>query len=326
VPYLTEEQADDLAQALKIIINSIYGLTAAKFDNPFRDKRNIDNIVANRGALFMTLLKQQVESIFGIKVAHIKTDSIKIPNCTPEIREWVCRFGHEFGYDFDTEAEFDRFCLVNDAVYVARFMEPKKDKKTGKDIWWTATGAQFQIPYVFKTLFSKESIEFSDLCETKAVTSSIYLDFNEQLPDVTAEEKELANVEKALKEEPDVVELLDRAEALRKDISKGHDYKFVGKVGLFCPMQSGSGGALLMREQKGKYYAVGGTKGYRWLESEFVKQAGLEDRIDMTYYNSLVDDAIDTINKVGDFEAFVSDAPYPQYIEHPLPPDEELPF
>ena len=81
-----------------------------------------------------------------------------------------------------------------------------------------------------------------------------------------------------------------------------------------------------MREQKGKYYSVGGTKGYRWLESEFVKQAGLEDRIDMTYYNSLVDDAIDTINKVGDFEAFVSDAPYPQYIEHPLPPDEELPF
>lgn len=326
VPYLTEEQADDLAQALKIIINSIYGLTAAKFDNPFRDKRNIDNIVAKRGALFMTLLKQQVEIRFGRMVAHIKTDSIKIPNCTPEIREWVCRFGHEFGYDFDTEAEFDRFCLVNDAVYVARFMEPKKDKKTGKDIWWTATGAQFQIPYVFKTLFSKESIEFSDLCETKAVTSSIYLDFNEQLPDVTAEEKELAKVEKALKEDPDAIELIDRAEALRKDISKGHDYKFVGKVGLFCPMQSGSGGGLLMREQKGKYYAVGGTKGYRWLESEFVKQAELEDRIDMTYYNSLVDDAIDAINNVGDFEAFVSDAPYPQYIEHPLPPDEELPF
>lgn len=35
---------------------------------------------------------------------------------------------------------------------------------------WTATGTQFQVPYVFKTLFSKEPIEFSDLCETKSVS------------------------------------------------------------------------------------------------------------------------------------------------------------
>lgn len=54
--YLEDEnQAADLAQALKIAINSVYGLTSAKFDNPFRDIRNIDNIVAKRGALFMML-------------------------------------------------------------------------------------------------------------------------------------------------------------------------------------------------------------------------------------------------------------------------------
>ena len=47
------EDAKDLSYALKIVINIVYGLTSAKFDNKFRDPRNIDNIVAKRGALFM---------------------------------------------------------------------------------------------------------------------------------------------------------------------------------------------------------------------------------------------------------------------------------
>ena len=34
-----EMTTDDLALALKTVINSVYGLTSAKFDNPFRDKR-----------------------------------------------------------------------------------------------------------------------------------------------------------------------------------------------------------------------------------------------------------------------------------------------
>ena len=77
-PYLNEEQYSKLAYALKIVINSVYGMTAAKFENVFRDPRNIDNIVAKRGALFMTLLKHEVQKM-GYKVCHIKTDSIKIP-------------------------------------------------------------------------------------------------------------------------------------------------------------------------------------------------------------------------------------------------------
>lgn len=72
----------------KIVINSVYGLTAANFENPFRDPRNKDNIVAKRGALFMTLLKSEVEKR-GFCVAHIKTDSIKIPDATPEIMDFV---------------------------------------------------------------------------------------------------------------------------------------------------------------------------------------------------------------------------------------------
>lgn len=79
---LTSKQ---LADALKTAINSVYGLTSASFDNPFKDQRNIDNIVAKRGALFMIDLKEEVQKR-GFIVAHIKTDSIKIPNATPDIR------------------------------------------------------------------------------------------------------------------------------------------------------------------------------------------------------------------------------------------------
>ena len=42
--YLKDEStANDLTQALKIAINSVYGVTAANFDNPFGIKRVIFN-------------------------------------------------------------------------------------------------------------------------------------------------------------------------------------------------------------------------------------------------------------------------------------------
>ena len=62
--YLNDEaKAADLAKALKIAINSVYGLTAASFDNPFRDNRNKDNIVSKRGALVMVNLKHMVQKM-----------------------------------------------------------------------------------------------------------------------------------------------------------------------------------------------------------------------------------------------------------------------
>ena len=73
-PYLSEDAAGDLSQALKIVINIVYGLTSAGFENKFRDPRNKDNIVAKRGALFMIDLKNAVQKA-GYQVAHIKTDS-----------------------------------------------------------------------------------------------------------------------------------------------------------------------------------------------------------------------------------------------------------
>lgn len=315
-PYLDDETtAKNLTQALKIAINSVYGLTSANFDNPFRDIRNKNNIIALRGALFMRTLQDEVQKR-GFKVAHIKTDSIKIPDATPEIIEFVMDFGRQYGYEFEHEATYDRMCLVNDAVYIAKYDNGE----------WTATGTQFQIPYVFKKLFSKEDILFDDLCETKSVTSSLYLDMNENLPDVSSLEKEL---NKVLKNSPGDENLINN---LKEEIAKGHNYRFIGKVGRFCPIKPGCGGGLLMREKDGKYYSATGAKGYRWLEAEIVSSLGRSDDIDEGHFKEMADAAIDTIKKYGDYEWFVSDAPYtpPIFIEgeYGMYPfyDEDVPF
>ena len=78
----------------------------------------------------------------GFTVAHIKTDSIKIPNATPEIIEFVREFGGKYGYDFEHEATYDKFCLVNDAVYIAR----KGDHGMPSE-------HSSSTQYVYKTLF-----------------------------------------------------------------------------------------------------------------------------------------------------------------------------
>lgn len=314
-----ELTSKDLANALKIAINSVYGLTAANFDNPFRDIRNIDNIVAKRGALFMIDLKNEVQKR-GFKVAHIKTDSIKIPDATPEIIQFVMDFGKMYGYTFEHEATYDRMCLVNDAVYIAKYATAEKceqlygyapgdNKKHPGE--WTATGTQFAVPYVFKKLFSREPIEFEDMCETKSVTSSLYLDKNEDLPDVSEYEKEFSKLESDYKKGLLSDTIFEKAcQDLTPLIEPGHSYHFIGKVGSFCPIKPGCGGGLLMREKDGKYYAATGSKGYRWLESEMVRELGKEDDIDRSYYDALVDGAVETIVAYGDISWFTSDDPY----------------
>ena len=229
-------------------------------------------------------LKHEVQKR-GFTVAHIKTDSIKIPNATPEIIKFVMDYGERHGYTFEHEATYEKMCLVNDAVYIAKYasvewteqaygyVPTKQKKKAGK---WDATGKQFAVPYVFKKLFSKEDIEFNDMCETMSVATSLYLDMNENLPE------------------------------------DEHNYKFVGKVGSFCPIKPGCGGGELLREGKDKYgnvkyYAATGAKGYRWMESEMVRTLKKESSIDRSYYDHLADEAVATISKFGDFEWFVSD-------------------
>lgn len=263
-PFLVDAESDPegaeaLSFALKIVINIVYGLTSAKFDNQFRDVRNKDNIVAKRGALFMIDLKHAVQDK-GWTVAHIKTDSIKIPDITPEIIEFVSEFGKKYGYDFEHEATYDKFALVNDAVYIAR----KGDK-------WTAVGAQFQHPYVFKTLFSKEPITFDDMCEVKNVSKGVmYLDFDED-----------------------------------SDIRKTQEFQHVGRTGSFVPVKHGGG--KLWRIADEKKYAVTGTKGHRWIERETAVTREAEDKleIDMSYFDKLVKAAEDAIEYYGPFSRFV---------------------
>lgn len=346
-PYLKDEKsAEQLSKVLKIPINSVYGLTAASFTNAFRDPRNVDNIVAKRGALFMINLKHEVINR-GFTVAHIKTDSIKIPNATLDIIKFVMDYGKMYGYTFEHEATYDKMCLVNDAVYIARYatvdkcrelygaeyVDASRDicKENKKHEWaWTATGAQFAVPYLFKTLFSHEPIIFEDLCETKSVTSgSIYLDMNEELPDVSGEEEIKKYYEKIKKDpfqdmkRPSQFKQIDfknlNIEELDATIAKGHNYIFIGRVGLFCPIKKGCGGGLLMREKDGKYYSVTGTKGYRWLEAEQVKTLGKENDIDTSYYDKLCAEAVASIEKYGYFDWFVSDVPYDKDYNHIYP-------
>lgn len=271
-PYLTNKaDAKALSFALKIIINIVYGMTSASFPNPFKDPRNVDNIVAKRGALFIIDLMFFVREK-GFKVVHVKTDSIKVPDATPELIAAVNEFGKKYGYNFEHEATYSKFCLINKAVYIAKYGWAQDESLIGT---WTATGAQFKHPYVFKTLFSKEPLTFRDKCEEKHVKTALYLDYTSDNTPMALEGPE------------------------------GPVRTFIGKGGLFCPIKEGRGGALLVREKDGKFDAATGTKGYHWLEASHVKGLGKEDDIDLQYFKNLAEAAKDAVSNFGDFNAFV---------------------
>lgn len=332
----------DLANALKTAINSIYGLTSAKFPNAFKDKRNVDNLVAKRGALFMVDLKHAVQEQ-GYTVAHIKTDSIKIPNATPSIIKFVMDFGKKYGYEFEHEATYDKMCLVNKAVYIARYADHKDHKfrlSTGEVVEtpYTATGSQFQLPYVFKFLFAKKPIVFEDMCETKTVKSALYLDMNEGYPLHAYTEEEYNQaiegvVNNALEKKKYIIEKDDNPDAKREeiindtlkkykgpkvgDLVETHNYVFIGRAGQFCPIQKDSGGGILVREQDGKYVSAPDADGYRWLESEMVRNLKMEDVIDSSFYRNKVDEAVAAIEEYGSFDDFVSYDEDPNLVDIP---------
>lgn len=267
--YTNDEQSlKDLDTVLKVPINAVYGQTAAHYKNAFRHPDNVDNIVAKRGALFMVNLKEQVEKK-GYTVVHIKTDSIKIADADDDIIKFVMEYGMEFGYTFEHEATYDRICLVNDAVYIARYNERGKINKGGKGaLTWTPTGAEFAHPYVFKKLFSNEEITEEDKLEIKNVTGDgkMYI------------------------------------------VHEDGKMDFVGKAGGFIPVTPTCpyGGTLMaFRPDKNtgemKRGNVTGTKGYSWaLYSDATKPY-----YDPSYHENKVKEAMDHIQEFGDASAFL---------------------
>jgi len=280
-----------LSEALKIVINSVYGLTSAKFTNPFRHRRNVDNIVAKRGALFMIDLKHFVKER-GFDVVHIKTDSIKIPLGDREdgadIITEVMEFGKRYGYTFEHETTYDKFCLVNKAVYIAR---------QGSE--WHAKGAQFAHPVVYKGLFTKEPFTFDDYCETKQVSvGEIYMDFDSLKP--------MALVEREESDELPMGVITGEA-----DLPVERNMHFVGRIGRFVPVKEGYGGAILYRvdKKKNQKFNIAGTKGYFWVLEDHAKvlqEKHGNDFLDMSYFEKLIEKARDDIDYYGPFAEFVA--------------------
>jgi hypothetical protein len=121
-------------------------------------------------------------------------------------------------------------------------------------------GAQFQHPYVFKTLFTNEPLTFEDHCETKNVVQGrMYLDFSNT--------RELSNM------------------------------VHVGRTGSFVPVNNIGGDLLRVKDDK--IYSVTGTKGYKWIDRESASALNdVNDlEIDIRYFDDLRDKALAAINQ-----------------------------
>lgn len=261
----TEDEATRaaLTYALKICINQVYGLTSAKFANKFRDPRNVDNIVAKRGELFMLKLLEQLSVWESDRQkqawCHVKTDSIKLIDPTHDLIEFVTEFGAEYGYTFEVEEVYDRICLIDKAQYIA--LERIKDGTI-----WTATGKFFDRPYVKKSLFTHEEITLDDLSETIEVHSGKGLYIMSQ--DYTS---------------PLYV---GRVGAFTPVIISDSMPDILRK-------RSGE----IQRFKDGVYSSPAGTKGYTFIETEVLKQWAEENNttgieyVDMSYYEKQVVEA-----------------------------------
>lgn len=283
-PYLNNKSdAKALSKALKLALNSAYGLSSASFKNKWRDPRNINNIVALRGALIMKTLQDEVEKR-GFKVVHIKTDSIKIADPTEDILKFVVDFGKFYGVEYEIEHTWKKLCLIDNAQFIGYHDD---DDPESPNVW-DATGKAFQVPYIYKSLFTHETIGFEDMCTTFNVTKgSLHLIFNE------GQENEVDH--------------------------------FVGRIGQFVPVKNGG---KLYRVNDGKRYAASGTTGYEWMEADDFENHHDLSEIDISYFRKECDDAIETINQFGDFENFVSSEPVENFMNKPTAPNgvEEVEF
>ena len=78
---------------------------------------------------------------------------------------------------------------------------------------------------------------------------------------------------------------------------------FIGRIGRFTQW-------LLMVESfivcqcRRNTNAAQGTKGYEWLESNYVESAKLEDYINHDYFKDKINETVNLINEFGDFNTF----------------------
>ena len=192
-------------------------------------------------------------------------------------------YGKKYGFTFEFEAAYDKLCIVDHVNYIAHHYSSEECKKLFNGFvpednekaerpknqhlrGWTVTGDTFAEPSVLKNLFTHEKVEFQDLCETISVNKgALHLIFNEGC------ENEVDN--------------------------------FIGRIGRFTPMAS-HGGKLYSVNAEGKRNAAQGTKGYEWLESNYVESAKLEDYINHDYFKDKINETVNLINEFGDFNTF----------------------
>lgn len=299
-----------LAHAMKIIINIVYGMTSAKYDNKFRDPRNVDNIIAKRGALFMMMLEEELNAR-GCNVIHVKTDSMKITNYLQEDIQYAMDRATDFGYTFELECIFDRLALTNKSTNIGHIEgKPEYDAHA-----WEAVGAQYAESYVFKKLFSHEELVEEDFMVLKSSTAPIYL--GNRFIGKNAYVYASITGEKlyAIREENIAQSIHTKAQKPIKDYLAKRDYE-----GLPLEVQEANRAAKISKELKARDFdispervqniidnkfpetkvtkrsALAGTKDWEWKLSTEYKG---KDDVNMGYYGKLVDDAVADIYKVG---------------------------
>lgn len=300
-----------LAHAMKIIINIVYGMTSAKYDNKFRDPRNVDNIIAKRGALFMMMLEEELNAR-GCNVIHVKTDSMKITNYLQEDIQYAMDRANEFGYTFELECIFDRIALTNKSTNIGHIEgKPEYDAHA-----WEAVGAQYAEPYVFKKLFSHEELVEDDFMTLKSSTAPIYLGGRFIGKNAYVYASLTGEDLYVVREENIAQSIQTKAQKPLKDYLNKRDYE-----GLPLEVQEANRAIKISKELKGrdfdispervqdiidnnfpetkvtKHCSLSKTKDWAWRLSTEYKG---HDDVNMGYYGKLVDDAIDDIYKVGD--------------------------
>ena len=300
-----------LAHAMKIIINIVYGMTSAKYDNKFRDPRNVDNIIAKRGALFMMMLEEELNAR-GCNVIHVKTDSMKITNYLQEDIQYAMDRANEFGYTFELECIFDRIALTNKSTNIGHIEgKPEYDAHA-----WEAVGAQYAEPYVFKKLFSHEELVEDDYMVLKSSTAPIYLGGRFIGKNAYVYASLTGEDLYVVREENIAQSIQTKAQKPLKDYLNKRDYE-----GLPLEVQEANRAIKISKELKArdfdispervqdiidnnfpetkvtKHCSLSKTKDWTWRLSTDYK--GYKD-INMGYYGKLKDDAIDDIYKVGD--------------------------